>query len=74
MRIKNWSTRLDLFDCHNEWAKDFVDFDQKAGEFTRDSWVDYLLERGLTADEVEQVCDVLEGTSNVAFFKTEEGE
>lgn len=64
--IKRYPTTLEV--CFTDGSSDEVDFDQKAGEFTREYWADVLEQRGYDEDSVEKVLDELEWTSNTPFF------
>lgn len=64
--IKRYPTTLEV--SFTDGSSDEVDFDQKAGEFTREYWADVLEQRGYDEDSVEKVLDELEWTSNVPFF------
>ena len=64
--IKRYPTTLEV--CFTDGSSDEVDFDQKAGEFTREYWVDTLEQRGYDESSIEKVLDELEWTSNTHFF------
>lgn len=64
--IKRYPTTLEV--DFTDGSSDEVDFDQKAGEFTREHWTDILEQRGYNESSIEKVLDELEWTSNVPFF------
>ena len=64
--IKRYPTTLEVFFTDGEY--DEIDFDQTAGEFTREHWADVLGQRGYDNKSVEKVLDELEWTSNTPFF------
>lgn len=64
--IKRYPTTLEV--SFTDGSSDEVDFDQTAGEFTREYWVDTLEQRGYDESSIEKVLDELEWTSNTPFF------
>lgn len=64
--IKRYPTTLEV--CFNDGNSDTVDFDQTAGEFTREHWTDTLEQRGYDEESIEKVLNELEWTSNTPFF------
>lgn len=64
--IKRYPTTLEV--SFTDGSSDEVDFDQTAGEFTREHWVDILEQRGYDEISIEKVLDELEWTSNTPFF------
>ena len=64
--IKRYPTTLEV--SFTDGSSDEVDFDQKAGEFTREHWSDTLEQRGYDDSSIEKVLDELEWTSNTPFF------
>ena len=64
--IKRYPTTLEV--SFTDGSSDEVDFDQTAGEFTREYWVDTLEQRGYDESSIEKVLDELEWTSNTHFF------
>lgn len=75
MKTKIYKGTIRVYNCENDYAKDFVDYDQQAGSFTRDEWMSELTAHpedggnGLTNEEAEEICNILESTSNIDFFE-----
>lgn len=69
MKTKVYPSGIKVWDCDNKDIIEFIDYDQQAGIYTREEWLDELTgDYGLTAEEAENLCNILENTSNVAFF------